>query len=71
MASEGLRYLLEGGLLQQCHRGFSRLIFDLLPNPSIDHLVAVILKYPRREESGLRKSLNPGLIGQHCTGSWI
>jgi hypothetical protein len=31
-------------------------------NPSIDHLVAVILKYPRREESGRRESLNPGPI---------
>ena len=41
---------------------FSRPIFDLPPNPSIDHLVAVILKYPRREESGRRKSLNPGLM---------
>ena len=33
---------------------FSRPIFDLPPNPSIDHLVAVIMKYPRREESGRR-----------------
>jgi hypothetical protein len=44
--------------------GFSRLVFDLPPNPSIDYLVAVILKYPRREESGWRKSLNPGPTGQ-------
>jgi hypothetical protein len=27
----------------------------------------VILKYPRREESGRRKSLNPGPIGQRNT----
>ena len=58
-------------VLQERHRGFSRLIFDLPPNPSIDHLVAVILKYPRREESGRRKSLNPGPIGQHYTGSYM
>jgi hypothetical protein len=33
MASEGLRYLLEGGcVLQESHKGFSRLVFDLLPN---------------------------------------
>jgi hypothetical protein len=38
-------------VLQDPHRGFSRLVFDLPPNPSIDHLIAVILKYPRREES--------------------
>jgi hypothetical protein len=63
MASEGLRYLLEGFGLQEGHRGFSRPIFDLPPNPSIDHLVPVIVKYPRREESGRRKSLNPGSIG--------
>jgi hypothetical protein len=63
MASEGLRYLLEGFGLQESHRGFSRPIFDLPPNPSIDHLVPVIVKYPRREESGRRKSLNPGSIG--------
>ena len=36
-----------GEVLQERHRGFSSLIFDLLPNPSIYHLVAVILKYPR------------------------
>jgi hypothetical protein len=53
---------LMGGL-QKPHRGFSRLAFDLPPNPSIDHLVEVILKYPRREESGRRKSLSPGPIG--------
>jgi hypothetical protein len=63
MPSEGLRYRLEGLGLQESHRGFSRPIFDLPPNPSIDHLVPVILKYPRREESGRRKSLNPGPIG--------
>jgi hypothetical protein len=44
-------------------QGFSRLVFDLLPNPSIDHLVSVILKCPRREESDWRKSLNPGSTG--------
>ncbi|HET6661114.1 MAG TPA: hypothetical protein VFH16_14455, partial [Rubrobacter sp.] len=73
MASEGLRYLLEGvgGVLQESHRGFSFLVFDLPPSPSIDHLVAVILKYPRREESDRRKSLIPGPIGQHCTGPRI
>jgi hypothetical protein len=57
--------------IQEPHRGFSRLVFDLPPNPSIDHLVAVILKYPRREESGRRKRLNPCPIGQYYTGSWI
>ena len=57
-------------MLQEPHRGFSRLVFDLPPNPSIDHLVAVILKYPRQDESGRRKSLNPGPIGKHYTGSW-
>jgi hypothetical protein len=31
----------------------------------------VIQKYPRREESGRRKRLNPCPIGQHYTGSWI
>jgi len=62
MASESLRYLLEGWVLQESHRGFSRPIFDLPPNPSIDHLVPVILKYPRREESGWRMSLSPGLM---------
>jgi hypothetical protein len=60
-----------GEVLQKPHRGLSLLDFDLLPNPSIDHLVPVILKYPRREESAWRKSLNPGPIGQHNTGSWI
>ena len=30
-------------VLQEGHRGFSRLVFDLPPNPSIDHLVPVIL----------------------------
>jgi hypothetical protein len=39
--------ILMGEVLQKPHRGFSRLVFDLPPNPSIDHLVAVILKYPR------------------------
>jgi hypothetical protein len=58
-------------VLQESHRGFSRPIFDLLPNPSIDHLVAVILKYPRPEESGRRMSLNPGPIGQRYTGPRI
>jgi hypothetical protein len=48
-----------GEVLQESHRGWSTLIFDLPPNPSIDHLVAVILKFPRREEWGQRKSLNP------------
>jgi hypothetical protein len=46
-------------ILQNPHRGFSCLVFDLLPNSSIDHLVAVILNYPRREEMGRRKGLNP------------
>src|ERR687889_884018 len=59
------------GRSPETFQGISRLVFDLLPNPSIDHLVAVILKYPRREESGRRKSLSPGPIGQHCTGSRI
>jgi hypothetical protein len=63
MASPGLRGVSNGRVLQKPHKGFSCLIFDLPPNPSIDHLVAVILKYPRREESGWRKSLNPGPIG--------
>jgi hypothetical protein len=54
--------ILMGGVLQNPHKGLSCLIFDLLPNPSIYHLVAVILKYPRREESGRRKSLNPGPV---------
>jgi hypothetical protein len=44
-------------------QGISRLVFDLPPNPSIDHFVAVILKYPRREEWGRGKNLNPGPIG--------
>jgi hypothetical protein len=44
MASESLRYLLEGEVLQESHRGISRPIFDLPPNPSIDHLAPVILK---------------------------
>jgi hypothetical protein len=43
--------------------GFSCLAFDLPPNPSINHLVLVILKCPRRDDSGRRKSLNPGPIG--------
>jgi hypothetical protein len=60
-----------GDVLEELHRAFSRLVFDLLPYHSIDHLVPVILKYPRREELGWRKSLNPGPIGQHYTGSWI
>ena len=57
-----------GEVLRVAQRGLSPLVFDLLPNPSIVHLVPVILKYPRREESGWRKSLNPGPIGQHYTG---
>jgi hypothetical protein len=60
MASEGLRYPFYWAVLQKPRKGFSPLVFDLLPNPSIDHLVAVILKYPRREESGRRKCLNFG-----------
>jgi hypothetical protein len=36
-----------GAMLQEPHRGLSPLIFDLPPNPSIDDLVAVLLKYPR------------------------
>jgi hypothetical protein len=71
MACKSPRYPFLMGSLQEPHRGLSLLIFDLPPNPGIDHLVAVILKYPRREESGQRKSLNPGPIGQHYTGSWI
>jgi hypothetical protein len=59
----GLRGESNGTGTLEPHRGLSPLVFDLLPNPSIDHLVAVILKYPRREESGRRKSLNPGPIG--------
>jgi hypothetical protein len=47
----GLRYPSDRTVLQKPYRGFSRLDFDLPPNPSIDHLVPVILKYPRREES--------------------
>jgi hypothetical protein len=61
--SNGLRGDSNGEVLQKPLEGFSRLVFDLLPNPSIDHLVVVILKYPRPEESGWRKSLNPGPIG--------
>jgi hypothetical protein len=68
MASESLRYLLEAWVLQETHRGFSFLVLDLFPNPSIDHLVAVIQKNPRREESGPRKCLNPGPTGQRYTG---
>jgi hypothetical protein len=49
-------------VLQEPHRGLSCLVFDLPPNPGIDHLVPVILKYLRREESGRRKRLNPGPI---------
>jgi hypothetical protein len=60
-----------GSVLQERHRGFLRLVFDLPPNPTIDHLVAVILKYPRREESGWRMSLNPSPIGQRYTGPRI
>jgi len=44
MASEGLRYPSVELILQKPHRGLSCLVFDLLPNPSIDHLVPVILK---------------------------
>jgi hypothetical protein len=51
-----------GEVLQEPRRGLSPLVFDLLPNPSIDHLVAVILKYPQGEETGRRKCLNPGPI---------
>ena len=69
--SNGLRGDSNGEVPQEPHRGFSRPIFDLPPNPSIDHLVAVILKYPRGEESSRRKSLNPGPIDQHYTGSCI
>ena len=61
--SNGLRGYSNGGVLQNPHKGLSPLDFDLLPNPSIDHLVPVILKYPRREGSSRRKSLNPGPIG--------
>jgi hypothetical protein len=49
MASEGLRYLLEGAGTPAESQGFSRLLFDLLPNPSIDHLVRVNLKYPHEK----------------------
>ena len=41
-----------GEVPQEPHRGLSPLVFDLLPNPSFDHLVPVILMYPREEESG-------------------
>ena len=58
-------------VLEKPYKGLSPLVFDLLPNPSIDHLVAVILKYPRPEESGRRKSLNPGPIGQRYTEARI
>jgi hypothetical protein len=63
MASKSLRYPSGRWVLQEPHRGLSPLVFDLPPNPSIDYLVPVILKYLRREESGRRKSLNPGPIG--------
>jgi hypothetical protein len=63
MASEGLRYLIRRVGTPGESQGVLTPIFDLLANPSIDHLVAVILKYPRREESGRRKCLNPGPIG--------
>jgi hypothetical protein len=63
MASESLRYPSGEWVLQKPYRGFSCLVLDLPPNPSIDHLVGVILKYPRREESGRRKRLNPGPMG--------
>jgi len=33
MASEGLRYPSNGRVLQKPYRGFSRLVFDLPPNP--------------------------------------
>jgi hypothetical protein len=49
-------------VLEKPYKGLSPLVFDLPLNPSIDHLVAVILKYPRREESGRGKSVNPGPI---------
>jgi hypothetical protein len=71
MASEGLRYPFLWGVLQGPHRGLSPLIFALPPNSSIDHLVGVILKYPRREESGQRESLDPGPIDQRYTGPRI
>jgi hypothetical protein len=35
--------ILMGGVLQNPHRGLSCLVFDLLPNPSIDDLVVVVL----------------------------
>jgi len=44
MASEGLRYLLEGVGTPGESRGFWHLVFDLPPNPGTDHLVGVILK---------------------------
>jgi hypothetical protein len=31
-----------GEVLKEPHRGLSPLIFDLVPNPNIDHLVPVI-----------------------------
>jgi hypothetical protein len=71
MASPGLRGVSNGGYFRNLTRGFSRLVFGLLPNPSIDHLVAVILKYPRREESGRRKSLNPGPVAWRYRGPRI
>jgi len=58
-------------VLQEPQRGFSCLVFDLLPALASTHLVPVILKHPRREESGRRKSLNPGPIGQPYTGPRI
>ena len=51
------------GRSPETFQGISRLVFDLPPNPSIDRLVPVILEYPRREESGWRKSLNLGPTG--------
>src|SRR5215211_4028992 len=60
-----------GRVLQESHRGLSPLIFALPPNPSIDHLVGVILKYPQREESGQGKRLNPGATNQRYTGPRI
>ena len=62
MASEGLRYPLEGAYTRRVTGG-SHASSLTSSSPGFGHLVAVILKYPRREESGRRKSLNPGPIG--------
>ena len=71
MASEGLRYPLEGVGTPGESQGVLTPHLRPASNPSIEHLVAVILKYPRREESGRRMSLNPGPIGQRYTGPRI